>query len=90
MAHLGSHFAKEAGDLVLCELGGADVPVVGADTGSESGIASGVQGFLYPCEEGGILGCSQSKVLWLDLPQVALGHLRNPLIDHTVSKVKPI
>jgi hypothetical protein len=55
MAHLGAHFAKETGDLVLSELGSADVLTVGAEAGSESGIADGEQGFLYPCEEGGVL-----------------------------------
>ena len=55
VTHLGAHFAKEAGDLVLSELGSANVLAVGADTGSESGIADGEQGFLYPCEKGGVL-----------------------------------
>ena len=55
MAHLGAHFAEEVGDLVLSELGGADVLAVGVDAGSESGIADGEQGFLYPCEKGGVL-----------------------------------
>jgi hypothetical protein len=55
VTHLSAHFAEEAGDLILCELGSANVLAVGADAGSECGIAKGVQGFFNPCEEGGVL-----------------------------------
>ena len=55
MAHLGAHFAEEAGDLVLGALGGADVLAVGVDSCCECGVAEGIEGVFHPLEEGLVL-----------------------------------
>jgi hypothetical protein len=74
MAHLGAHLAEEAGDLVLCALGGTDVLAVGADSCRERGIAEGIEGVFHPLEEGLVLtkeaaligGIGTCLELWLN------------------------